>query len=283
MPSGSGDRVYNKESQRWINRPKKRPRETGLTPALKKQRINIIVEPKSPESYKPSKKDLKEYGGYDRNFKIWSAYVSSRYDVCVLERIVINFKNAKTEDDVIENGVDIEITDEAIDALNKCKHRFALQFVVIKKLWPTRHANGLLIDREYERIYHFEPNGYAENYSDKLELSTLIIELLPDKLEALEGYTVVPPVDICPTRGIQAKEVRDRFKLGLEIKGEIGYCMAWSMLFLHYCITNPNVHPKNIVDYLLAKDNLTEIIRRYISYLINKVGFLTRTDKMIGF
>lgn len=162
-------------------------------------------------------------------------------------------------------------------SFSNCKQRFFLDFILINTdLFDVGHANGLLIDKLNKRIYHFEPNGKIQrgapdNFFMMEKKVNEIVESLPT-YEILEGYTVVRAPDMCPGLGLQALEDRQRHATKRHIEGGArGYCMVWVMIFLHYCITNPDVSPEDIVTYLLAKGDLVHLLRQYVAYVVDVI------------
>lgn len=203
------------------------------------------------------------------SYRVWGAYIESRYSACVIgdfdndRAMIIDLRGAKP---ILMIGPD------TFKTFTRCKRRFVLGFIKVMGLFDDngRHANALLFDKTNRKIYHFEPNGPGGKKGgvNKPKVEN-IIRRLPYDYEYFKDYTVVLLSSVCPRFGPQIEEIVQRKAMKKEIGREPGYCMAWTMLFLHYCINNPTVDPEHIVIYLLGKDDLTERIRRYVAYLVD--------------
>lgn len=185
----------------------------------------------------------------------------SRYDVCSTELyLLLDFGTEK-----ILSDLDLLNAQEAFD---NCANRFIIDTLYLKNLYKEGpHANAILIDQEFHRIYQFEPHG---NIAESQLAGEVVSEWLKTNFEKFKYYEFVPVSEVCPYVGLQAEEQMQlkRYKL-TQYAGEAGYCLAWSYLFLHYCVTNPNIDPRDIVLHLLSRKDLTYMIRQYAAYLVD--------------
>lgn len=226
-----------------------------------------VVSPETPKKYDFKDEHISMYEGNLHNIKIWKKYFTTRYDACSsdISMIVMEDKNKL----VFHNETKFR------KSLKKCKKRFFIDFLIIKLGEGIFHANGIFVDKTHNKVYHFEPNGgarsrpFVNRAMNTLGLSVFI------------GYDMITGYDVCPRfTGLQKMEYEERKKRGLEAENEVtGYCVAWVMIFLHYCITNPGVHPTDIVTYLAKKPKLVEMLRRYVAFLAENIGIIRKFDR----
>lgn len=226
--------------------------------------INTLLSPKK-HTYDDEK--ILRYKTKITNMFLWKKYFKARYDVCT--------SNAGLMFSKYDGKMKIDFMPKFRKHFKKCKNRFFVDFIFIASdISDTGHANCLFIDKQFRKIYHFEPNGISLN-KKFLQIADFIEDLLETlpKYDIFKGYSVIHSMDMCPYVGPQYVEHNQREEKNQKIQGEAnGYCIVWSMMFLHYCITNPNADPSDIIAHLLSKTNLVDILRRYVAYLVDTVG-----------
>lgn len=149
-----------------------------------------------------------------------------------------------------------KIKEEIQKCENYNKTRFIyFTFILLQKsLEEFSHANIVIIDIHNKTIERFEPHGYIpiSNKIDKLFEKDMLTKL------GLTNYKYIPPTDISPKIGIQAKA--DAYQ---------GMCVTISMMYLQLRIMNPDIPIKKVVNYLLkiSQEKLINIILKYAKYV----------------
>lgn len=246
-------------------RPSKRVRKKIYQPRLPVLRPRVVHGVKtlmSPKRYEYDRGNILKYVDFQKNKQDkWIEYIVKRYDVCPtsFKYLMLEYKDLKP--------VEITWPNFEFGYYDDCDRRFIVENVYIGGLWENAHANGILIDQLNERIYHFEPNGIV---SPNVPIVSKTLAQLFSGIDRFKNYTFIPSLELCPYVGMQVIE-REKHMANIDtVSGvEDGYCMAWTFLFIHYCITNPDVDPSVIVAYLLSKEDLTDIIRNYVNFLVN--------------
>ena len=122
------------------------------------------------------------------------------------------------------------------------------------------HANVLLIDKMKKKIEFFEPHGYkpkmstysqsVQKYYNKLKLiKSFFKELLPK-------YNVINVVDY----------IKDKNSFQSKYDSNSGYCVTWSLIYVHYRLLNPNIMIPILIDYLYKLIN-KNLLLRYAKYI----------------
>ena len=121
------------------------------------------------------------------------------------------------------------------------------------------HANIVLIDTKKKTVELFEPHGARDNQSELESISRAYFKISKNvhkfvKIN-LPEYKFIPPSKYEPEEGLQAR--LDAFS---------GLCVTWSLLYLHYRVLNPNIAPKQLIQYLEKKIKRKELLRytRYV-------------------
>ena len=106
------------------------------------------------------------------------------------------------------------------------------------------HANVLLIDKIKKNIEFFEPHGYkpkmstysesVQKYHNKLKLIKIFFK------ELLPKYNVINVVDY----------IKDKNSFQSKYDSNSGYCVTWSLIYIHYRLLNPNIAIPIVIDYL---------------------------------
>ena len=121
------------------------------------------------------------------------------------------------------------------------------------------HANIVLIDTKKKTVELFEPHGGRGNKSELESISRAYFKISKNvhkfvKIN-LPEYKFIPPSKYEPHEGLQ-----DR------IDAFSGLCVTWTILYLHYRVLNPDIPPKNLIQYLEKKIKRKELLRytRYV-------------------
>ena len=143
------------------------------------------------------------------------------------------------------------------------------------------HANMIVIDTVKRTITRFEPHGAnVDDVYDPRDIDGGIRRVLVPVVESALGISierVITPSDFCPADGLQTTELlQKRYPAQYTIvSGEIvkkekgGYCDAWSAMWLHYRILNPNKSDKQVYDMIHAGwDDLATKIRAYVTAIV---------------
>jgi len=121
-------------------------------------------------------------------------------------------------------------------------------------LTSLAHANVLLIDNELKNIEFFEPHGYKKNQSTLDGFSKAYNK--KNKLVRLFFQKILPDYKFI--------NVNDYFKKeGFQMKHDArnGYCVTWSLLYVHYRLLNPNIPINILIKYLYYHINLNKLLR----------------------
>ena len=109
------------------------------------------------------------------------------------------------------------------------------------------HANILLLDLQKKRVELYEPHGYATSsssgewgitgaYKKKMKAIQKFFK------EHLPGFKKVENT----TRFVQ----ETAFQMLRDPEKNSGYCVTWTVLFIHYRLLNPNISLKILMQYL---------------------------------
>jgi hypothetical protein len=147
-----------------------------------------------------------------------------------------------------------------MNELNKCmvKRLVPISLEIIVPGAGT-HANVILIDTKKKTVELFEPHGARSNESELESISRAYFKVSKNVHKFvrmnLPEFTYIPPSKYEPEDGLQVR--LDAFS---------GLCVTWSILYLHYRILNPDLHPKKLIHYLETKFN-RKILLRYTRYV----------------
>jgi len=150
--------------------------------------------------------------------------------------------------------------DKFISEIDKCmKHRLIPINLEITGLDEGTHANIIIIDTHRKTVELFEPHGNRSSKSELESISKAYYKVSKNVQRFfsvyLPDYTYIPPSKYEPKHGLQAR--LDFFS---------GLCVTWSILYLHYRVLNPNIHPKKLISYL-DKKITKNILLRYTKYV----------------
>lgn len=149
-----------------------------------------------------------------------------------------------------EARVDYKIVVDADNAkwltAENCDHRFTFVY-----LYSRFHANALVIDHRLKFIEHFEPHGEGAAIVQTPEKYARGVKTAIEEFRQtyLPDYKLVPFHEICPNLGPQSHEFPGKWeRLGVEQKA--GFCVAWSGMFIHLRMLNPNIPGKHIGEFM---------------------------------
>jgi len=222
----------------------------------------------------------KYYKGIDIYFHAWKSYIENTFDTCIAQEFtgILFIKEypsnldenlqsmkefeieLKEENDVSSNFI---LLPNILDLLKNCRERYLLvPFVIMDRTdGGMSHANAIIFDIPNRRIYHFEPYGRGENDSE--------FEYGFKQYPETRDYTYISTSIMCPyiKEGPQFIEeiMNIRDKSSEEKSG--GYCWAWSMMFIHFCLLNPDMTPIDVYNYIMQRGNFRENITKYASWL----------------
>nr|QBK88608.1 MAG: ankyrin repeat protein [Mimivirus LCMiAC01] len=166
--------------------------------------------------------------------------------------------------------------------LNKCLLSDNIRFIFIKITMIVSdtgtHANCLLFDKKTGIMERFEPYGnvpYLE--TDKLD------EIIKDKIGTHlnkylqtrgKKFIYLAPSDFMGNVGFQTIS-RDGDAGFRKLNDPQGFCLAWILWYIETRLSNPEIHPKDLIQYALkniikkkdGKYNFIDYIRNYANKL----------------
>ena len=146
----------------------------------------------------------------------------------------------------------------------KDTHFIAVTFNV--QLLTFSHANILLIDNVNKNIELFEPHGYKDEDSTlegiKGAYFQKVIYLKKFIKKILPGYNFKDVTGMFKKEGFQMKYDARR-----------GYCVTWSILYVHYRLLNPNIKLDVIIQYIYYCITKNKLLRyaKYIETILKKI------------
>lgn len=146
----------------------------------------------------------------------------------------------------------------------KSKYRF-IPIILNLITNEGNHANILLVDKKDKIIELYEPHGSRPvhsvlggikgAYNKKIgEVRRFWRKLLPD-------YKVINVVDF---------KKGTHFQMEYDPDNHSGFCVTWSILFVHYRILNPHVKLEDLVKYIAARVTTTKLLQ-YAKYVEDNI------------
>jgi hypothetical protein len=175
--------------------------------------------------------------------------------------------------------------DSFIIAFKKCTKSKKVRFVIQELLIWSRdhpgeaHANSLVYDVKNKILTRFEPHGGRAS-KHHTEINKLLHQMI--KKAPFKGWKFVPPIAYCPYFGPQAREKKyliDKRFPKQHIKDEIGgFCAAWSFMFMHLRILNPDKTDRQIIRIISRWDakKVTNKIRLYANFIQKQAAVTNR-------
>ena len=197
--------------------------------------------------------------------RAWLKFLKKKYPhICILERIGHE-----------EGSLDMDFN-SLKNSLLKCKRekkRLAIG-ILIQDEDPdddVAHSNSIIFDLKNKRVLRFEPHGPYQLFTTEKDIDGIIDANMRELTKKLKKHNIVekyiPPIKFCPI-GPQAKEEYSKFE---DLPAEFGYCLAWSLMYLHLKIENPDVPDKKLMQYFDKQpDELKRDIRIYASLIQNE-------------
>jgi hypothetical protein len=178
------------------------------------------------------------------------------------------------------------ISPEFYTQIQECRATEKPRFVIGILSLP-QHANGLVFDFENETISRFEPNGGRDDtmFRPAIIDSAIRAHLIQgegfvgytgfgkrekndDEKNMFRDWTYNSPIDFCPPLGVQTKATHSNLPV---IKNTGGYCLAWSMVFMHQRVLSPDNTEEEVVQYFLDMEPnaLLVLIRQYAAFMVS--------------
>lgn len=236
---------------------------------MSKRSSNSVIKD-VPFSKKKSKGTRASHGKVDYHYQNYSNVMkflknNNFKDVCLFTN---GFLHLDIDD--IDSGIFL-LTDEKYFKieLNKCI-RGSDKFVPIILNLITKdenHANILLINKKTKKIELYEPHGsrtssstlggVAGAYRKKVK----VLKIFFNKF--LPKYDVINSVDY---------QKGTAFQMDKDPENHSGFCVTWTILFIHYRILNPNIQLSRLIQYLAKKITTLKLLQyaRYIEETLKK-------------
>lgn len=142
----------------------------------------------------------------------------------------------------------------------------------------SRHANALVFDIKNQRVIRFEPHGSYSGCYDQQVCDQYIRDAIGQH-PLLKNYTYIGPRDYEHYAGPQTIEVHHQTKYETVTKQfgsktrviqAGGFCMAWSILFIHMSFLNFKRTPESVYSHFFTgtANELADYIRIFQSYLV---------------
>lgn len=268
----SKNRSFKKTIKRSLKRFKK-----SFKRSVTKLKENVLIHKRLKNKYdiKDVPMDKKENKGTVES----SGFVDYHYQRLdnisnFLSRISKNLEYVYIDDNLT---IEYDIKTHKIKSLystldyfeDKLKNKKDIKFIVITfnvKLITFSHANVVLIDNDNKNIEFFEPHGYKDDdstlegvkgaYFQKAKhLKKFMNKMLPD---------------------YKFKNVSEMFKQeGFQMKYDArhGYCVTWSILYIHYRLLNPDIKLDVIIQYIYYYITRNKLLRyaKYIEIMLKKI------------
>jgi hypothetical protein len=214
----------------------------------------------------------------------WMSRMASQYvNIQSWEPIpptIVKTYQMKTKGIVVPKNY-LQINEQAfVHEVRSCQQRFVIKSMNIRgtsngKDWA--HTNGLVVDMETGTLSRYEPHGAQTNDYDNRMLDHLLSELVQRHPRTFfGGYE--SPLQFCPEKGPQWLSEASQRRLNLATKfdengselKEIGWCAAFSAMFLHFRVSNPDLTTREVAKKLSSGDGaqLSEDVRSYINFMI---------------
>lgn len=145
------------------------------------------------------------------------------------------------------------------DKLNKKKDKHFVAVTFNVQLITSSHANVILIDNKNKNIEFFEPHGHKDDDSTLEGVKGAYFQ----KAKYLKKFmkNILPDYDF--------KNISEMFKQeGFQMKYDArhGYCVTWSILYVHYRLLNPDIKLDILVQYIYYYITRNKLLR-YAKYI----------------
>lgn len=202
-----------------------------------------IPRPKSKKMKELRELDLEKYLYMAKH----AALISEDY---IPNQLVLTIENGE-----IFPNPGLEINPFLAEDIRNCPEPIILIYVGIVRVKGLKilssHGNALIIDKNTLTYELFDPYGRTTP-----EIDIWFEKDLP-YLAGLEGWKYLPPLELCPNYGPQyiAEKKEDI------ARNQKGYCMTWTLMYIHSRLSNPSIDPKIIVKLLTSPSG--KDLRRY--------------------
>lgn len=171
-----------------------------------------------------------------------------------------------------------------LDHLKECldtKSRFVVG-ILSMKVKRGYHANAFIFDLKNRIVSRFEPNGgQAIGYYNHKEVNQTLDMFFKSKatINKIGVWKYESPSDFCPV-GPQVKAAKHQYekKVGKVYGKQVvieagGFCAAWSLMFIHYKLLNPDRNDQDIIQWLLglSSEKLSNMVREYAAFVVNNI------------
>lgn len=243
-------------------------------------------------------KDLKKYYTYRGNYVYeWGWLLWLEKHLPSNSHCTIKVKDEK--DLMFETGPNkLYVNQNALKSLKSClkpkegsPKRFTVAVLTLlrnKNLAGdmAAHANALIFDMKEKKLYRFDPLGPVDERYNPKKINEALKRWLSTQTDLLKGWTYVSPIEYCPKVGPQMKEdwesiidVLEPFRAKEDnnpnrVGRKLGFCSAWSLLFLHFRLANPDASAKTVAEYFdsLSNEELTLMIRQYAEFILDTIS-----------
>jgi hypothetical protein len=268
--------------KRSINEePSVRSKKEKLEPAPSIQNLNDL------SSYFGDRKDYVQFRGRYVWEWGWLLFLEKELGA----KIVCIWKGTSGDGGMFfDNTNGFLVKEWVVKELNRClsqtKSRFTVGILEVKLDTGVYHANALIFDSENKILTRFEPHG--SGLEVKYDVGMLDTQINKWMTQNIKGWTYRAPIHFCPSRGPQTLETELYYNSKMKAiygdnlnKEAGGFCSAWSLLFLHYRLVNPELSEKEIVDYMVSQSGeiLFNRIREYVGFIVKNVDPNWTTDE----
>ena len=178
----------------------------------------------------------------------------------------------------------VAIDERFIDEIKRCRAEQPDTRFVVGILGVPDHANAMIFDFVGRTLTRFEPHGGRRSFYNQDTLDGAIryeliagngriglsdVRPFKDDEKLFLGWEYIAPSDVC-LQGPQTIEGAS----ALRLEEEKGYCAAWSMIYLHHRVLNPDQSDNEVLAYFTERgsDELLRLIRGYAAYVMDLVG-----------
>jgi hypothetical protein len=236
----------------------------------------------------PFFEEIKNYSRYKGSYTLsngWLNFLERKYNnVCIMYNSVIDFYAISDTKRVPQiNGERERLIVEKhrlLQAIKNCKKRFLIFNCTLHNLEGSGgHSNGIAIDIENKVLIQFEPHGPLRGKSKLDRMKNLFdskMKKFVNEWKDEDGSKVLNKIET--TRKFSFEFQRNEIDRNLDEKYKVsakngsGFCVAWSLMFLHYRIAFPHLTSKQVVAQMKKHPNsLAHKIRAYITYIMKHV------------
>ena len=123
------------------------------------------------------------------------------------------------------------------------------------------HANILIIHKENKTIELYEPHGSRTSSSE----IDGVVGIYRKKVKSLQKFwkNILPDYKVINAVDYQKGTA---FQMDKDPENHSGFCVTWTILFVHYRLLNPSVHLPTLIRYL-AKKITTRKLLQYAKYI----------------